>query len=336
MAHEPRPSSPQEPQKRRARTLAVVAVLAVAIALASWAWMRAPGDLLSSALGPVAVMPGADDGAGDAPSVVADTYLPLSEIFEDERVLAALGPITRLSCTKDDPDAVEDDPARATDAQRMRALKAPLDPAAATDQLLSSAPLISAAATPIALFNTDSIPDDPPSHLAASGHECPALLQYSFNRLQTGETQSLCQFEGKVLLVVNTASYCAYTRQYEGLEAMYRKYKDRGLVVVGFPSNDFNQEPGNNKDIAEFCRTTYGVQFPMFEKSSVASIAANPLFKQLAAATGTAPQWNFHKYVVDRGGHPVASFSSTVTPTDRALTDLVERLLADRSAAARG
>ena len=99
---------------------------------------------------------------------------------------------------------------------------------------------------------------------------CPAVLNYTFNRLQTGKPESLCQFRGKVLLIVNTASYCGYTHQYEGLEALYRRYKSRGLVVVGFPSNDFGaQEPGSNQEIAEFCRLTYGVEFPMFEKTSV-------------------------------------------------------------------
>jgi glutathione peroxidase len=117
---------------------------------------------------------------------------------------------------------------------------------------------------------------------------CPALLKHTFNRLQTGQPQSLCQFQGKVLLVVNTASYCGYTHQYEGLEAMYRKYKDRGLVVVGFPSNDFSQEPGSNKEVAEFCRTTYGVDFPQFEKSSVAHLSANPLYADLAKRTGAS------------------------------------------------
>ena len=323
--------------RKHRRVLAGTALVVTLAGIGGWVYTRPSSELLSRGLGPIAVLPdpSADDASGDAPGVRSDAYLPLSEIFEDERVVAALGPITRLSCSKDDPDTLEDDSPRSEAAQRERALKAPLDPAAATDEIFSSAPLISAAGAPIAIFDRGGSTDDT-LNVAAAGQACPALLQYTFNRLQTGETESLCQFEGKVLLVVNTASYCAYTKQYEGLEAMYRKYKDRGLVVVGFPSNDFNQEPGSNKQIAEFCRTTYGVQFPMFEKSSVTSIAANPLFKQLAAATGTAPQWNFHKYVVDRNGHPVASFASGVTPRDRTLTDLVERLLADRPSPSRG
>jgi len=165
---------------------------------------------------------------------------------------------------------------------------------------------------------------------------CPALLQHTFNRLQTGQPQSLCQFQGKVLLVVNTASYCGYTHQYEGLEAMYRKYKDRGLVVVGFPSNDFSQEPGSNKEVAEFCRTTYGVDFPQFEKSSVAHLSANPLYADLAKLTGKKPQWNFYKFVVDRSGKPVASFPSATAPDNPDLTVLIERLLAEKPASARG
>src|SRR4029450_1364051 len=115
--------------------------------------------------------------------------------------------------------------------------------------------------------------------LRVTAAECPPLLQHTFNQLQNGQSQSLCQYQGKVLLIVNTASKCGYTPQYEGLEALYRKYKDRGLVVIGFPSNDFGgQEPGTNKEIAEFCRTTYGVQFPLFEKSTVKKGAANTLF----------------------------------------------------------
>jgi glutathione peroxidase len=162
---------------------------------------------------------------------------------------------------------------------------------------------------------------------------CPAVLNYTFNRLQTGKPESLCQFRGKVLLIVNTASYCGYTHQYEGLEALYRRYKSRGLVVVGFPSNDFGaQEPGTNQEIAEFCRLTYGVQFPMFEKTSVTSLKTNPLYATLLARTGQAPQWNFHKYLVDRNGNRVESFGSKVEPDDRALLTALEKLLSDKSA----
>ena len=161
--------------------------------------------------------------------------------------------------------------------------------------------------------------------------ECPPLLRQSFNGLQSGKPQSLCDFRGKVLVTVNTASYCAYTKQYEGLEALYRKYKERGLVVIGFPSNDFgSQEPGSNKEIAEFCRTTYGVGFPMFEKTSVARLETHPLYATLVKATGQTPQWNFHKYVVDRSGTRVASFASAVEPTQREFVASIERLLAEK------
>jgi glutathione peroxidase len=162
---------------------------------------------------------------------------------------------------------------------------------------------------------------------------CPAVLNYTFNRLQTGKPESLCQFRGKVLLIVNTASYCGYTHQYEGLEALYRRYKSRGLVVVGFPSNDFGaQEPGTNQEIAEFCRLTYGVEFPMFEKTSVTSLKTNPLYATLLARTGQAPQWNFHRYLVDCNGNRVESFGSKVEPDDRALLTALEKLLSDKSA----
>jgi glutathione peroxidase len=158
---------------------------------------------------------------------------------------------------------------------------------------------------------------------------CPQVLNFSFNRLQTGQPESLCQYRGKVVLIVNTASYCGYTHQYEGLEALYRKYKSRGLVVVGFPSNDFGgQEPGTNTEIAEFCRLTYGVEFPMFEKSSVTSIKTNPLYAELLARTGQTPKWNFHKYLVDRDGNQVASFGTRVEPDNADLLSAVERMLA--------
>lgn len=158
--------------------------------------------------------------------------------------------------------------------------------------------------------------------------DCPPLLRHTFNELQTGKSQSLCEFEGKVLLIVNTASKCGYTSQYEGLEALYRKYKARGLVVIGFPSNDFGgQEPGSNRQIAEFCRTTYGVQFPLFEKTTVTELARNPLYLDLVRATGEMPKWNFHKYLVDRQGQAVASYVSDVAPQSRELVSRIEALL---------
>jgi glutathione peroxidase len=168
---------------------------------------------------------------------------------------------------------------------------------------------------------------------APAADACPQVLNYSFNRLQTGQPESLCQYRGKVVLIVNTASYCGYTHQFEGLEALYRTYKARGLVVVGFPSNDFGgQEPGTNKEIAEFCRLTYGVEFPMFEKSSVTSIKTNPLYAELLARTGQSPKWNFHKYLVDRDGKQVTSFGTRVEPDNGELLSAVERLLAAKPA----
>jgi glutathione peroxidase len=199
--------------------------------------------------------------------------------------------------------------------------------------------LLAAAVAPVAAVATSTAGASAPllQLAAAAGAECPPLLRHTFNRLQTGEPQSLCQFQGKVLLIVNTASYCGYTHQYEGLEAMYRKYRERGLAVVGFPANDFGgQEPGSNKEIAEFCRTTYGVQFPMFEKAQGSTLAANPLYAELGKSTGSRPQWNFHKYVVDRSGKPVASFKSDVEPDNRELTALIERLLAERPTGGKG
>ena len=159
---------------------------------------------------------------------------------------------------------------------------------------------------------------------------CPTLLDRKVASL-LDEPVSLCQFRGKVLLVVNTASQCGYTPQYEGLEKLYRRYRDRGLVVLGFPANDFGgQEPGSNKDIADFCQVNYGVSFPMFAKTAVIGREANPLFRDLAAKTGKRPQWNFHKYLVDRKGEVVAAFPSAVEPEDPRITREIERLLAAR------
>jgi glutathione peroxidase len=162
----------------------------------------------------------------------------------------------------------------------------------------------------------------------AQASECPVLLRHSFPDLRTGEPQDLCQYRGRVILVVNTASYCGFTDQYGGLEALYRKYRDRGLVVLGFPSNDFaGQEPGSNSQIANFCRLTYGVQFPMFAKSRVVGSSRNALFGELARRTGETPRWNFHKYLIDRDGTRVLSFGSAVSPEDGRLKQSLFQLL---------
>lgn len=153
---------------------------------------------------------------------------------------------------------------------------------------------------------------------------CPALLDRQMHTL-IDQPQSLCEYAGKVVLVVNTASQCGYTPQYEGLEALYRKYKARGLVVLGFPSNDFGgQEPGSNKEIAAFCVNQYAIDFPMFAKTSLKS---NPLYADLAQASGAAPRWNFHKYLVDRSGRQVQSFDTRVAPDDPQLLAAIEKLL---------
>ena len=160
---------------------------------------------------------------------------------------------------------------------------------------------------------------------------CPALLQHTINRLQDDKPQALCQYGGKVLLVVNTASQCGYTPQYKGLEALHAQYAAQGLVVMGFPANDFGgQEPGDAKKIAETCFNFYGVQFPMFNKISVVGAGTHPLYAALAKATGQKPQWNFHKYLVDRRGVVVASFASDVAPQDKRIVAAVEKLLAAR------
>jgi glutathione peroxidase len=167
-----------------------------------------------------------------------------------------------------------------------------------------------------------------PAPAAAAAPACPALLQQTFPRLQDEKPQSLCQYAGKVLLVVNTASFCGFTPQYEALEKLHARYKDAGLVVLGFPSNDFAQETGSNKEIADFCENTFGVKFPMFAKSAVRGSDANPLFRQLAAQSGRAPLWNFHKYLVSRDGKVVDNYSSLTRPDDPALVRALERELA--------
>ena len=162
------------------------------------------------------------------------------------------------------------------------------------------------------------------------GSECPAILDHRFASLQ-GKPQDLCQYRGKVLLVVNTASYCGYTEQYASLQALYDKYQKRGLIVLGFPANDFGkQEPGSNAEVADFCERTFKVKFPMIEKTSVVEGQANPLHEALFKATGERPKWNFHKYLVARDGSTVKSFSSRVTPDSDAFVAEVEALLSKK------
>ena len=157
---------------------------------------------------------------------------------------------------------------------------------------------------------------------------CPATLQWTFARLQDEKPVPLCQYSGKVLLVVNTASYCGFTPQYRGLEALHERYKDRGLVVLGFPSNDFAQEKSTNREIADFCENTFGVKFPMFAKSSVRGAEANAFYRLLAERTGKQPTWNFHKYLLGRDGSVVAHYGSQTTPEDPALLRAIESQLA--------
>jgi glutathione peroxidase len=164
---------------------------------------------------------------------------------------------------------------------------------------------------------------------AAGAAQCPATLDFEKRTLNGSERVRLCEsYLGRVVLVVNTASKCAYTPQYEGLEALYAAYADRGLVVLGFPSNDFGrQEPGSEAKIQEFCRLTYGVRFPMFEKTHASEAKADPLYRTLGRLAGEFPRWNFHKYLLDREGRLAGSFSSAVRPDSRELVEAIEDLL---------
>jgi len=158
---------------------------------------------------------------------------------------------------------------------------------------------------------------------------CPPLLNHALTSLQDGKPMPLCQYAGKVILVVNTASYCGFTSQYDGLEKLYARLKDKGLVVLGFPSNDFGeQEPGSEKEIAEFCRLTYGVEFPMAGKTVVKGKNAHPFYLRLAEITDSRPKWNFHKYVINRDATQVVAFGSFTKPDDAALLKTIDRFLA--------
>ncbi|MCB1947519.1 glutathione peroxidase [Nitrosomonas sp.] len=158
------------------------------------------------------------------------------------------------------------------------------------------------------------------------------LLDQNFRKLADSDEVNLCEvYAGKVLLVVNTASKCGYTPQYEGLEDLYQQYRQQGLVVLGFPSNDFmGQEPGTETEIQDFCRLTYGVKFPMFEKITVKQGQAHPFYERLAKLSGTYPTWNFHKYLIGRNGELITQFSPATKPFDAKLVSTVQQALNNR------
>lgn len=156
---------------------------------------------------------------------------------------------------------------------------------------------------------------------------CSPLLNHTLTDIDQ-KPQNLCQYQGKVILAVNTASQCGYTPQYKDLQAAYQKYKDQGLVVLGFPANQFGkQEPGKDKEIKSFCEDNYKVNFPLFSKTTVLGKSANPFYKGLISETKKEPLWNFHKFLIDRSGTKVLSFESGVKPQDKPLKMAIERYL---------
>ncbi len=157
--------------------------------------------------------------------------------------------------------------------------------------------------------------------------QCPAVLRHEVANI-LGEKENLCEYAGKVVLVVNTASYCGFTPQYKGLEALNKRYRSKGLVVLGFPSNNFgNQEPGSEKEIADFCDRTYAVKFPMMGKTEVVRPGGSAFYDDLAKATGQRPSWNFHKYLISRDGSRITSYGSKVEPDSPAMVTKIEELL---------
>ncbi|MCU0767139.1 MAG: glutathione peroxidase [Gammaproteobacteria bacterium] len=158
---------------------------------------------------------------------------------------------------------------------------------------------------------------------------CPPTLDFTLRPLGSNEPERLCdRHAGKVVLIVNTASKCGFTPQFEGLEALHARYHARGFAVLGMPSNDFGaQDPGTEAQIQDFCRLTYGVQFPMYEKTRAAQPAASPLYRALGELAGEYPRWNFHKYLLDRQGRLVGSFPSAVEPDDPRLVRAIEEVL---------
>jgi glutathione peroxidase len=163
---------------------------------------------------------------------------------------------------------------------------------------------------------------------SARAATCPVFLDHDFHKLRSSGTVNICKaFAGKPLLLVNTASHCGFTPQFKGLEALHEKYRDQGLVVIGFPSNDFNQEAKDEKETAEVCYLNYGVKFTMLAPSAVKGADANPVFRELARQT-QEPQWNFNKYLVKPDGTVSKYFDSRVTPESPELNAAIAALLA--------
>ena len=165
--------------------------------------------------------------------------------------------------------------------------------------------------------------------LASLGAGAADLLDRSYRPLTGKQPVDLAQaYGGKVLLIVNTASKCGLAPQFEGLEALHARYAGQGFAVLGFPSGDFRGQEYEDEDkIREFCTLTYGVKFPMFEPVHVIGDQATPLYRDLLDATGEAPAWNFHKYLVGRNGKVIASFGSRMLPQDPAIVAAIERAL---------
>ena len=156
---------------------------------------------------------------------------------------------------------------------------------------------------------------------------CSNLLDTEMRLLDSSETVNLCSYEDQVLLVVNVASRCGYTYQYASLQKLYEEYKDEGFVVLGVPSRDFMQEYSSEEDVAEFCSTEYGVNFPMLATSKVRGPKASALYKKLITQSGFSPSWNFNKYLISRDGSVVSTYGSKVKPDSIELTSKIEELL---------
>ena len=156
---------------------------------------------------------------------------------------------------------------------------------------------------------------------------CTDILDTEMRVLDSSDTVNLCEYENQVVMVVNVASRCGYTYQYASLQNLYEEYKDEGFVVLGVPSRDFFQEYSSEEDVAEFCSTEYGVNFPMFATSKVRGSKASPLYKKLIAASGEEPSWNFNKYLISRDGQLIYKYGSKVKPDSPELIKQIEELL---------